>query len=137
MVIAVALTLGTNVILRVQGLLFWVTLATIVVITFAVASLALGFGALFPKFDTENPAEIPTGFGGLLFMMCAITYLGVIIVLEAWPMITLLRAQSEGVAGPAHVTILVIGLTVAGVISLGAILLPLAAAVHRIESLDR
>ena len=135
--IALALTIATNIILRVQGLPFWLSLATIIVVTFAVAALALGFGALFPKFDTENPAEIPTGFGGLLFMMTAISYLGIIILLEAWPVIALLRAQSTGAAGSGQVTFLVLSLTVAAAISAAAILLPLAAAAHRIEALDR
>jgi len=32
-------------------------------LTFAIAGLALGFGALFPKFNTENAAQIrlPSG----------------------------------------------------------------------------
>ena len=37
--------------------------------TLALAGLALGFGTLFPQFETENAAQIPTSFGGLVFMM--------------------------------------------------------------------
>ena len=46
-----------------------VSIFTITFMTLAIAGLALGFGTLFPQFDTENAAQIPTSFGGLVFMM--------------------------------------------------------------------
>ena len=74
-----------------------------VLLTLAISSLALGLGALYPKFDTENAAQIPTGFGGLVFMMSAIVLLGVVIVIEAVPVgMTYLRAATRGRAGCRH-----------------------------------
>jgi ABC-2 type transport system permease protein len=136
LVVALALTAATNAILRVQGLMLWTSLATIVLITFAVASLALGLGALFPKFDTENAAEIPTGFGGLLFMMTAITYLTVIVTHEAWPVLALQRARAAGVAGPGHITFLVTCYAAVAVLSLVLVFWPLRAAARRVEALE-
>jgi len=69
---------------------------TIVFMTFAVAALALGFGTLFPQFETENAAQIPTSFGGLLFMMSSIALIGGVVILEAQPVYTYLRAQAFG-----------------------------------------
>jgi ABC-2 type transport system permease protein len=138
-VIALALTIGTNMILRVTDFVMALSVVMIVVMTFAIAAMALGFGALFPKFDTENVAEIPTSFGGLLFMMTATVYLGLMIALQAWPVYGILRAQQQnnGDVPPALITYLVISLGVALFISAIAIFLPLRAAVHRIETLDR
>ena len=138
-VIALALTIGTNIILRVSGFMMVLSIITITVMTFAIASLALGFGALFPKFDTENMAEIPTSFGGLLFMMTATVYLGVMIALQAWPVYGILQAQqrNNGDIPASLITYLVISLGIALFISALAIFLPLRAAVHRIETLDR
>ena len=48
--------------------------------TFAIAGLAIGFGTLFPQFETENAAQIPTSFGGLLFMMSAIAVIGGVVI---------------------------------------------------------
>ncbi|HSH46839.1 MAG TPA: hypothetical protein VK966_13415, partial [Longimicrobiales bacterium] len=62
LVLAVMLTVGTNLILRVGPFMMALSVATIVVMTFAIAALALGMGALFPRFDTANAADIPTGF---------------------------------------------------------------------------
>ena len=137
LVVAVALTAGTNIILRVGTFVMVLSLATIVVITFAIAALALGFGALFPRFDTTNAADIPTGFGGLLFMMTSVAYLAVVIVLEAWPVYAVLRARMEGAPLESEaVAWLVAGLAGALVISVAAIVLPLRAAVRRVGSVE-
>ena len=56
LILALALTAGTNVILRVGTFMMVLSLISITVMTFAIASLALGFGAMFPRFDTENSA---------------------------------------------------------------------------------
>jgi ABC-2 type transport system permease protein len=73
-----------------------VSTLTMMGITFAFTGMALALGAFYPNHETENPAEIPTSFGGLLFMMSAVVYLGVVIVLEAWPMSRFLQARLGG-----------------------------------------
>jgi ABC-2 type transport system permease protein len=138
LVLAIALTLGTNLILRVSGFMMLISLATITVMTFALAALALGFGAAFPKFDTENAAEIPTSFGGLLYMMTAVAYLVATVVLEAGPVYQILRAHATGNGpGTAQWLGLALGLGGAVVLSVTAVVVPLRVAVRRIESLDR
>ncbi|HSJ08267.1 MAG TPA: hypothetical protein VK928_00095, partial [Longimicrobiales bacterium] len=136
LVLALALNIATNVILRVSGLMMVLSVATIALMTFAIASLALGFGALFPKFDTENMAEIPTSFGGLLFMMTSVAYLAIVIALEAWPVYAILQSRQTGIVDPGQVTMLVVSLSIVVAISLVAIFLPLRLAVRRIETLD-
>ena len=137
LVVALALTAGTNVILKVGSFVMVLSLVTITVMTFAIAALALGFGAIFPRFDTANAADIPTGFGGLLFMMTAVGYLAAVIVLEAWPVYTVLQARLEGTAlDPAAWAWLVGGLLGAALISAAAIILPLRAAVRRVGAVE-
>ena len=77
--LALLLTGLTNVLLQVQPFMMALCLVTIVGLTFAIAALALGFGALFPQFETENAAQIPTSFGGLVYMMAAIAVLAAVI----------------------------------------------------------
>jgi ABC-2 type transport system permease protein len=137
LVLALVLTIGTNIILRVSDFMMVMSVTTITVMTFAIGSLALGFGALFPKFDSENPAEIPTSFGGLMFMMTAVAYLGVIIALQAWPVYAILRSRQETTVASGQVLWLVVSLALALIISLVAIILPLRVAAQRIELLDR
>lgn len=136
LVLALALTISTNILLRIDGFMMVLSVITITIMTFAIAALALGFGAVFPKFDTENPAEIPTSFGGLLFMMTATAYLGVMIALEAWPVYSMLQARQEGLPGAGVTTWLVLSLGVAAALSIAAIVIPLRVAANRIEALD-
>jgi ABC-2 type transport system permease protein len=105
-------------------------------ITFALTALALGFGALYPNYDTENVAEIPTSFGGLLFMMTAISYLAGVVILEAWPVYNYLASRLRGGVAEVSVTPLVLGVTGAAALTLLTTVLPLRAGVRRIRSVD-
>jgi ABC-2 type transport system permease protein len=136
LVLALALTIGTNLILRVSGFMMALSVATILVMTFAISAMALGFGALFPKFDSENTAAIPTSFGGLLFMMTATSYLGTIIALQAWPVYAILRSRQLGPIPGRELTVLAVSLGVALLISIIATVLPLRLAVRRIEEME-
>src|SRR6266705_769070 len=65
LVLALLLTGLTNVLLQVRPFMMVVGMLTIGGLTFAIAALALGFGALYPQFETANAAQIPTSFGVL------------------------------------------------------------------------
>jgi ABC-2 type transport system permease protein len=137
LVLALAITIGTNLILEVGPFMMALSVATVIAATFAIAALAVGFGTAFPRFDTDNAAQISTGFGGLLFMMTAIIYLAVVISLEAWPVYAVLQARLRGVpldavrwAGLAG------GLLGALVLSVIAVVLPLRVAARRIVMIE-
>ena len=80
-------------------------------------------------------AEIPTSFGGLLFMMAAVLYLGGVVVLEAWPVYLFLTARLRG-TGSVSVLPLALGLTGAVLLTLAAVAIPLEAGVRRVERLE-
>jgi len=79
LVLALLLTGLTNVLLQVGPFMMVLGLVTICALTFAMAAMALGFGALYPQFETENAAQIPTSFGGLVYMMATVALLGAVI----------------------------------------------------------
>jgi len=56
--LALAITAGTNLLLRASDFMMILSLVTVVLLTFAIAALALAFGAYYPRFDTENTAQI-------------------------------------------------------------------------------
>jgi ABC-2 type transport system permease protein len=96
LVMAVILTLGTNLLLKVSPAMMFLSVVTIAALTFALSALALAFGTVFPQFDTENMAQIPTSIGGMLFMMSAIGLVGTVLVLESWPVLTIFRHRIVG-----------------------------------------
>src|SRR5438034_5056370 len=96
LVLALLLTGLTNVLLRVGPFMMVMGLVTICGLTFAIAALALGFGALYPQFETENAAQIPTSFGGLVYMMATIALLAAVIVALWQAVYAYVRAVYEG-----------------------------------------
>jgi ABC-2 type transport system permease protein len=135
LLVALPLIVFTNVVLQASPFILILTTVTMIGITFALTALALGFGALYPNFDTENAAEIPTSFGGLLFMMAAVLYLVGVVVLEAWPVYLFLTARLRGGGGVSLVP-LVLGISGAAVLTAAAVVIPLRAGVRRVESLE-
>jgi ABC-2 type transport system permease protein len=53
--------------------------------TFGIAAIGVGFGALYPNFNYDNAAEIPTSFGGAVSMIVSIVFIALIVMVEAWP----------------------------------------------------
>ena len=93
---ALALVFITGYMMKVSDFIMVVSVLTITMMTFAIAGLAVGFGTLYPRFDTENAAQIPTSFGGLMFMMMSIVVIGAVITLEARPVFSYLASKSFG-----------------------------------------
>src|SRR5438093_5963056 len=84
LILGLILTGVTNALLEVTSFMMIMSLATMAGLTLAISAMALTFGTLYPQFETENAAQIPTSFGGLVFMMAAIALLaGVLMVLLA------------------------------------------------------
>ena len=136
LVVAVPLIVITNLILDVSLFVFVLSTATMVMATFALTALALGFGALYPNYESDNVAEIPTSFGGLLFMMTAVAYLAGVVILEAWPVYTFLSAHLRGESARNILVLpLVLGIAGATALTAVAIVLPLRAGVRKVKSL--
>jgi len=134
--VAIPLILVTNVVLDASPFILTLTTLTMVGVTFALTSLALGFGALYPNYETENVAEIPTSFGGLLFMMCAVSYLAGVVILEGWPVFLYLNSRFQG--GQATVSALPVAIGVSGAALLTAVAVwaPLRAGISKVRSLE-
>jgi ABC-2 type transport system permease protein len=134
MFFALALVVTTGLLMKVTDFIMIVSVLTIVMMTFAIAGLAVGFGTLYPRFDTENAAQIPTSFGGLLFMMASIVLIGAVITLEARPVFSDLASKSFGtVRDPMEMWI---GFGASGILCLVATLLPIRMAKKRLEALE-
>jgi ABC-2 type transport system permease protein len=135
LLLAVVITFSTDLLLQTSPFMMALTVGTIVLLTFAISALALGFGALYPRFDTENAAQIPTSFGGLVFMMSTILLLAAVIVLEAVPVMEQLHFQVW--MGESPPLLSTIGwLSAAAALCLAATLVPLRLALRKLEKTE-
>nr|MBC8363064.1 hypothetical protein [Candidatus Desulfatibia profunda] len=87
------LIVATNVLLSVTPFMMILSAVNVFFMVPGIVSMGIGFGAAYPDFKSENPAQTVTSFGGLLFMMVCAGYIGVVIVLEAGPVYHLFMAE--------------------------------------------
>ena len=135
LLLAVGIVGVTDYLLQVSDFMFFVSVGTIALMTFALSGMAIGFGTLFPQFETENAAQIPTSFGGLLYMMAAVILIGGVVILEAGPVYSYLAAKAF--RQPIEPTQMVLGFGGAVVLCIAATLLPIRVALARLEAVER
>jgi ABC-2 type transport system permease protein len=136
LVLALIITIFTNWLLHASAFMMTVAVGTILLYTLAAGALALSFGALYPQFGTENAAQIPTSFGGLVYMMSSLCLLALIIGIEAVPVTNYLRDQRYA-QQPVGITVELVlsGLAVIAVCA-AATIVPLRVGLRRIEMME-
>ncbi len=90
------LIIATNILLKVTSFMMVLSVVDIFLVVPGVVSMGIGFGAAYPDFKAENPAQTVTSFGGLLFMMVCAGYVGAVIIIEAGPVYRLFMANIKG-----------------------------------------
>lgn len=135
LLLAIAIVGVTDYLLQVSEFMFYVSVGTIALMTFALSGMAIGFGTMFPQFETENAAQIPTSFGGLLYMMASVALIGAVIVLEARPVYGYLSAKAF--RQPIEATEMVLGFGLAALLCIAATLIPIRVALKRLEATER
>jgi ABC-2 type transport system permease protein len=134
LVLALGIVAITNILLMVSPFMMFVSIFTITFMTLAIAGLALGLGAMFPQYETENAAQIPTSFGGLIFMMSAVALIATVTILEARPVYGYLSAQAFGTA--ADPTEMLVGFSAATLLCVAATFIPISIALRRLEAVE-
>jgi ABC-2 type transport system permease protein len=135
LVLALAITILTNRLLEVGAFMMAVSIGTIVLYTLAASALALSFGVFYPQFGTENAAQIPTSYGGVVYMMASLTLLAVVIMIEAVPVATRLRATQFGLEETGSSELVLSGVAVVAV-CVSATIVPLRLSQRRLELME-
>jgi ABC-2 type transport system permease protein len=121
----------------VSPLVFWVSTITIFSLSFAIVGMALGFGALFPRFLIDNPAKIAVGFGGAIYMISAMIMIFGVVVIEAYPTFLFFVARHMNTQLPVWAWPSAIG---AGIIvilfSITGLLIPIRTGVRYLEEME-
>lgn len=135
LVLGLILTGITNALLEVSAFMMIMSLATMTALTLAISALALSFGTLYPQFETENAAQIPTSFGGLVFMMTTIALLAGVIVSLWQAVYAYVRAAWEGAPLVIDAWML-LWFVVAAALCVTATIVPLRVALRKMESFE-
>ena len=95
LLLAVGLTVVSNEFLGAAPFLKVTAAATIVLMAFALVGLATGMGAIYPRFAAENITQVAGSYGGIAFMVAAVLFTLVEIVLVGWPSMAYLWHQAR------------------------------------------
>jgi ABC-2 type transport system permease protein len=85
LVLGEILILCSKLLLQVPAWMMTLTLVTGFLMAFGITAICVGIGALYPKFNYDHAAEIPTSFGGAVGMIFSVVFIGVTVMIEAWP----------------------------------------------------
>ena len=90
------LIVASNILLGVTPFMMFLSIVTIFCLVPAIVSLAVGLGARYPDFKSENPALSATSFGGVLFMLLSFGLIALVIILEAGPVYRIFMSRMHG-----------------------------------------
>ena len=135
LLLAMALVGVTNAMLGVRVFVQIVSLTAIAGLVFPLTALALSYGTFYPRFESENAAQIPTSFGGLLFMMTSIVLIGTIAYLSGRPAARFVAAEYYGRESDPVGMVVSFGLAIA--VCATATVVPLVMARRRLEAIER
>jgi len=135
LVLGLILTGLTNTLLEVSPFMMILSLATMAGLTLAISALALTFGTLYPQFETENAAQIPTSFGGLVFMMATIALLAAVLIVLSRAVYAYVRGTWEGQSVGVTPEMLV-WFAVAAALCTATTFIPLRLALRKMESFE-
>ena len=98
LVLTEALTIVANEFLGIDPFLKVVTTAAIALMSVALVGLATGLGARYPRFSADNASQVAGSYGGVTFMIFAVLFILVTIVLLGWPSTVLLSQRQQQLA---------------------------------------
>jgi ABC-2 type transport system permease protein len=132
------LIVSGNELLGVDPFLKQMSAVAIVFMAFALVGLATGLGARYPRFAADNPSQIAGSYGGVAFMILAVLFIIVMIVLLGWPSSIYLLAQFQARALPAGDQFFIGAMfTAAALLSIATFLLGMRTGVRALEDMDR
>ena len=126
LILSELLIVATNLLLHVTPFMMALSVTTFLFLIPGVVALGIGLGAMYPDFASENPAQTVTSFGGLVFMMISVVYIGAVIVLLAGPVHHYLMANLQGFPlAPSLKIWFIVAFFVAFVLSVLAVFVPM------------
>jgi ABC-2 type transport system permease protein len=124
----------SNLLLQVPNWMMALSLITVCFMTFGIAAIGVGFGALYPNFNYENAAEIPTSFGGAVSMIVSVAFIALIVMIEAWPIYQIATALlRRGPMGAPSLWIIAPSLAIVAALTAAVVAVSLRAGIRRLE----
>ncbi len=134
LILAEILIVSSNILLQVTPFMMALSVVTVFLMVPGVVALGVGLGAAYPDFQSENPSQSVTSFGGLLFMLLAVGFIAAVIILEAGPVYSVFMAgfHRRSLSGLQWVW-LVVSFTLVVLLCILAVILPMRLGERRLR----
>ena len=137
-VLTEGLTIAGNELMGIDPFLKVVTAVAIAFMSLALVGLAAGVGARYPRFSADNATQVAGSYGGVLFMIVAVFYVLVSIVLIGWPSSLYLVSRVQEVPISTGQQLLMGGCFLTGIVlSLVTWWLSMKMGVRALDEMDR
>ena len=117
------LILVSNMLLQIDGVMWWISLVTGLIISWTITGMALGFGTLFADFKAENRVA-SMGPGAILYLFWSMVYQVAVIALIGIPTYHTVRSSLSG-QPPTAADLTVIIITASGLLLSSLLILTL------------
>lgn len=129
-IISLVLSVATNLVMGIRGDMMILFTAASLAMALSLTGLSLGMGAMYPRFDFENDAQIAASPGGVATMILSLGYVGLMVVFLAAPVYRFF-AYRMGLAALTRGDAL-FGLIGAGILSLLFGMIPILAGLNKV-----
>jgi len=138
LVLSEILIVSGNELLGVDPFLKRMSAVAIVFMAFALVGLACGLGARYPRFAADNPSQVAGSYGGVAFMILAVLFILVMIVLLGWPSSVYMFAQFRNRPLTSGQELFIAAMfTTAAIVSVATFVLGMRAGVKALMDMDR
>jgi ABC-2 type transport system permease protein len=94
LVVGEILAVASTILLGAGSYLTIVAGGTALFLAVGLGGIATAMGAMYPNFKADNASKVATGPAGVLFMVIALSLVGLVLLLEAYPVYVWLRADA-------------------------------------------
>ena len=125
----------SNRILHIEGPMWWISIITNLFITWTVVALALGFGAAYADFKSENKTLTMGSMGAIIFLLTATALQVLIIFIGANPVYRIVkRWLNDNVLNFSELYFLTVWVLISVVISLGLVIYFFRKGIHTLAN---
>jgi ABC-2 type transport system permease protein len=138
LILTESLIIAGNELLGVDPFLKQMSAVAVVFMAFALVGLGTGLGARYPRFAADNPSQVAGSYGGVAFMIVAVLFILVMIVLLGWPSSVYLFSQlrNRPLTGGQQLLIATC-FTSAALLSITTWLMGMRTGVNALQAMDR
>lgn len=127
----------TNYFLHVSAFMMALSAVTLFFVVFGIVALGMAVGVAYPNFTAEHSAKIAASFGGVLYMVLCILFIGVVTVLEAWPVYILFMSKLQNFPlSPTMWSGVIVSFSIAALVTISVFWVSTRWGINRLETME-